>query len=343
MKDGVHTNHGVRAGQTAHTPSAAPTRATPAHHTPTTPTVGAPVHAHHDESLVRKIIHAVEDMLPDWIVAHEAAPPVAHSKGETMALGGAKHLKDQMAAHKEAISDTGVGLYYGDHSGFKKLSPDERQQWVDKHASWFGDTPKMPKESSCIGWAMENVKAAYVAAGKGDRWAEIAATIIADKGDGKAKGTDLAKELKKDGWEAIYFNPDVRHPSDGNSEHPLTASQVAKGKPYYGIKVDHQVVNYRPSAPGDGENRTKQDMGGIETLRKAPFFFGIARGGDHTFVGHDGTVSEFHWDRMPNDKHSIEETPLEAFVWNSGLVMVPPGTWSGDKPKPAHPAAGARH
>lgn len=68
-------------------------------------------------------------------------------------------------------------------------------------------------------------------------------------------------------------------------------------------------------------------MSGIDKLKQVPFFFGLARGGTHTFVGQDGRVNEFHWDAMPNDKNAIEEQPLQTFPWNSGLIMVPPGTW----------------
>lgn len=58
-----------------------------------------------------------------------------------------------------------------------------------------------------------------------------------------------------------------------------------------------------------------------------PFFFGLAKGGVHTFAGRDGKVSEFHRSEMPDSKHAIEETPLENWGWNSGMIMVPPGTW----------------
>jgi len=38
-------------------------------------------------------------------------------------------------------------------------------------------------------------------------------------------------------------------------------------------------------------------------LRQVPFFYGLADGGSHTFVGRDGLVSEAHWKAMPDDKH----------------------------------------
>lgn len=238
--------------------------------------------------------------------------------GNRFAAGGAQSLQMRMDAHNKAIDKTGVGTYYGDHSAWKTMTPADRQQWIKENAI-AGTTPPTPKESSCIAWAMENVGAAYAAAGKSARWAEIQ-RIVSSQG---LKGTDLAKELKKDGWEAVYWNPDAKNPEDGNPEHSFSASQVAKGKPYYGIEVDHKVQNYRPT---EGKN-TQLDMSGVEKLKQVPFFFGLAKGGMHTFVGREGKVNEFHWAEMPNSKNAIEERPLQNFPWNSGVIMVPPGTW----------------
>lgn len=38
-------------------------------------------------------------------------------------------------------------------------------------------------------------------------------------------------------------------------------------------------------------------------------------------------MNEFHWSQMPNGTNAIEETPLKDWGWNSGLIMIPPGTW----------------
>lgn len=239
--------------------------------------------------------------------------------GNKLAAGGAQSIELRTKAHLDAIEKTGVGVYYGDHSAMKTMTPQERKDWAAANAK-PGTTPSTNfKESSCIGWAMDNVGAAYAAAGKTGRWNEILG-IVAAKG---SKGTDLAKELQKDGWQAVYWNPDAKNPNDGNQEHSFSASQVAKGKPYYGINIDAQVTNYRPTEGGP----TKQDLSGIDKLSKVPFFFGLAKGGMHTFVGRNGNVNEFHWNHMPDSKGSIEERPLKEWGWNSGVIMVPPGTW----------------
>lgn len=245
----------------------------------------------------------------------------AESFGQKLAAGGAQSIEMRMKRHNDSIEKTGVGTYFGDHSSWKTMSAADKEQWIKDNAK-PGTTPPSAssiKENSCIGWAMENVGAAYAAAGKSDRWNEIQ-SIVTRNG---SKGTDLAKELKKDGWQAIYWNPDAKNPSDGNPEHSFSATQAARGKGYYGVDVDAQVINYRPT---EGKS-TKQDMSGVEKLREVPFFFGLAKGGMHTFVGRKGEVNEFHWAEMPNSSRAVEQTPLEKFGWNSGLIMVPPGTW----------------
>lgn len=241
--------------------------------------------------------------------------------GAKLAAGGAQSIELRSKQHLDSIAKTGIGKYFGDHSSWKSMSAADKDQWIKDNAK-PGVTPPSAssvKENSCIGWAMENVGAAYAAAGKTERWHEIKSIVVA-KG---SKGMDLAKELKKDGWESVYWNPDAKHPDDSNPEHSFSAAQVAHGKGYYGMAVDAQVTNYRPTN-GQG---TKQDMSGIDKLKEVPFFFGLAKGGVHTFVGRKGEVNEFHWSEMPNSDHAIQQTPLEKWGWNSGVIMVPPGTW----------------
>jgi hypothetical protein len=243
----------------------------------------------------------------------------ANDLGNKFAAGGAQSIELRMKQHSDAIEKTGVGVYYGDHSAMKTMTPDERKEWAAQNAK-PGTTPNTTfKESSCIGWAMENVGAAYAAAGKSERWNEIARTVAANG----SRGTVLAKELQKDGWQAIYWNPDAKNPNDGNTEHSFSATQVARGKGYYGLEITASVQNYRPTDP----TKTTQDLSGIEKLSKVPFFFGLAKGGMHTFVGRSGNVNEFHWNHMPNSNTAIEERPLKDWGWNSGVIMVPPGTW----------------
>jgi hypothetical protein len=248
-------------------------------------------------------------------------PPPVQVKpfGPDLAVAGRASIKELRRRHERALEKDGVGLFYGDHSSFHSMSPEDRRTWLRDNAS--GPVPKGLRESSCIGWAMENLRRAYAAAGRSDRWAEIERDVVKHG----SIGTVLAKDLAKDGWVAVYFNPDVNHPGDFDAEHPTTARIVRERGTYYGIEVQHVVENY---APSDG-SRTKKDLSGDKLLAEVPFFFGLARGGRHTFVGYDGIVSDFHWMTEPNEPGAIKETPLTKFDWLSGLIMVPPDTWPG--------------
>jgi hypothetical protein len=210
-----------------------------------------------------------------------------------------------------------VGRYYGSKSIYAGLDDAAREAWIEEHKT--GKVRRKPSKSSCVGWALNNLRAAYTKVGERERWTKHQAVIAANK----SRGTDIATELLKDGWVAIYFNPDVRKPADGSNEHPLTARIALRSGTYYGIPVTHRVVNYRPS-PGSG---TARSIAGMRKLAKVPYWFGISRGGTHTFMGSRGNVNEFHWRSGPADPNAIEVTPLARFDWLSGLIVVPPGTW----------------
>jgi hypothetical protein len=255
----------------------------------------------------------------------QVRPTPTPSPGQLMAQGGKTYLNGRMQANDAALAATGIGLYYGNNSAFSGMTAREQAEWVERNRT--SPSAQMPRKSSCIDWAMENVGGAYKAAGQGERWKEIQRTVYANGG----KGTVLAAELQKDGWESAYFNPDTKNtPPFGarmDSEHKYTADRVNEGKPYYGIRVDHKVVDYAPAA-GTG---TTANSTGLDQLRQVPFFFGISRGGEHTFVGQNGRLNELHWRGMPNDAKVLEERGLESipqgFTIGSGVVMVPPGTW----------------
>jgi hypothetical protein len=264
---------------------------------------------------------------------------------------GKQSIADKEMDHEKNIQETGLGDYYGDHGAFAKavhsgdkaavaqaVSDMSGGEWqlksmngssvTIKNAS--GDTRVM-KESSCIGFVMDNVKAAYTAAGKGDRFAEIQAHMQASG----MRGTVLCEELKKDGWNAVFYSPrtadDLATHKEKNDPDKLDALRMAQhgGRVWKaggdslstGIKPDAVVTGYRDSTP---DAKTDAQLSQIE---KAPFFVGVANGGIHTFVGHDGNVSEFHWDAGPNDPGSIQETSVRKWEWDTGLYMLPPGNW----------------
>lgn len=237
--------------------------------------------------------------------------------------GGAASIRTRTQAHRDAIDQFGVGLYYGSR-WCMAANPVEMNAYL---RTKLLDNAKLPdvRATDCIEWGLEHVGAAYRSAGKAERWQEIHKEVSST---GK-KATDLARLLQEDGWEGVYFNPDVANPfagpTDNGTEHLATARTAAKKGTYYGLKVHHHVLNYRPTA--DAAQPTSRDMTGLELLKEIPFFFGLARGGKHAFVGSYGEISEVHWDGQPVNRHLMSEVPLEKFDWLSGLLLVPPKSW----------------
>jgi hypothetical protein len=248
----------------------------------------------------------------------ETSPP---SWGETLGRAGWNAIQYKHGAHAQSVAQTGIGHYYGSQSAYAKWSPEQRAEWAAQQPT-TGASPPTPRESDCMQWSMEVLESAYSSAGRRSRWLEIAAEVTRHSG----RGDILAKELRKDGWMSVYWNPDTRQPRDGDAEHSFTAAKAARGEPYYGVPVDGNVVDYAPSHGGAAQ---AENAATLEELKRSPFFFGIARGGRHTFVGGYGNIAELHWEAMPSNPAVIEQKRFEAFDWLSGVILLPPGTWAG--------------
>lgn len=133
------------------------------------------------------------------------------------------------------------------------------------------------------------------------------------------KGTELAAYLVGLGWKGCYWNPDVRHPRDNDSEHPFSYRQAAKTGKYYGVKVKGFAVNYNLQSPTP---RAPNNTGVLSRLNKVKFAFGVARGGRHTFLFSHGWVFEVHWDAIGDGLY--EKRAFQTYGWNSGALLVPP-------------------
>lgn len=226
-------------------------------------------------------------------------------------------------AHEAAIQTYGVGVYYGIKSRFAKLPPKQQAAWLQKKLRGRGTPQEVQAQlqpSTCIEWAMQHMAAAYKYAGKSERWAQIEAHVQAND----LRGTSLAAQLQADGWTAVFYARDLRL-LIGDTPFLRHARKAIDTGRYHGIKIDAFLLDYRPLHPV----RPKQD---IEALKKAGFFFGIAKSGYHTFVGTQGEVSELHWRSGPHHPRAIERKRFNSprFVWREGLLMIPPGQWPAE-------------
>jgi hypothetical protein len=276
----------------------------------------------------------------------------APSGGETgnwkkVAEFGDKSITTNSNAHRSAIDNTGIGLYYGDHSPFREniLRGDRQglQMQLDAMGagnwrmeaiepgsviieSTSGQSARL-QESSCIGWVMQNAKAAYEGAGMGTRFAEIDRRVK----DADLRGTVLCEELQKDGWTAVFYSPRTAQDlSDSGEREKLGALNMAKAGARVwkspvpessGVRCDVVITGYRDITPDHNTDAL------LEKLENAPFFVGVANGGIHTFVGHNGSVCDFHWTAQPDDRNAMTENPIREWKWDTGLYMVPPGYW----------------
>lgn len=158
--------------------------------------------------------------------------------------------------------------------------------------------------------------------------------------------------------ESTYWNPDVTHDYDGNSEHSVSyKNMVLAKKTYYNIPISGTIINYNKkdktsktvwtSAPvitGPPVFGTvpsinvpipvtvqADNLSILETLSKVKFAFGIARGGYHTFLVSYGEIFEVHW-REEGSKLYGKVAFKDFPNFYSGAVIVPPdSTFTSDE------------
>jgi len=241
---------------------------------------------------------------------------------KTLPEAGRASLAGRKALHDELVESTGFGLYYGTE-GFWRPATDAP-----------GLTHPMAG-SNCFAWALEVLGDAFRASNRAATWRAVEQVVRRD-----VRGTTLARELQARGWTVVYWNPDVEHPVDGGlwkNNYRI----AARGGGYYArfggpTRVDDVIVNYQPNPLAD----TPVDTTKYDKLKDVPFYFGVAEGGMHTFVGANGKVSEMHWTADGTDKNAIEEIELRDWYddsgiaeggrrtqWAEGLLVIPPGLW----------------
>ncbi len=287
--------------------------------------------------------------IAEWLFAKagRGAPSTGGTNWKKVAELGDKSITGNCAAHRAAIDNTGMGFYYGDHSLFHRdiLNGDHSllQTQIDAMTAgnWrmtsvepgavtlqnsSGQSARL-QESSCIGWVMQNVKTAYEGAGNEERFAEIGRRVK----EADLRGTVLCEELQKDGWTAVFYSPRTAEDlSEAGDREKLGALDMAKAGARVwkspvpgsnGVRCDSVITGYRGVVP---DSHTEAQL---EKLESVPFFVGVANGGIHTFVGHNGSVCDFHWTAQPDDRNAMTESPVRQWRWDTGLYMVPPGYW----------------
>jgi hypothetical protein len=168
--------------------------------------------------------------------------------------------------------------------------------------------------TDCITFAMHVLAYAFEQTGQKSRAEQVRRH--------SKRGTSLASYLVQScNWKAYYWNPDVHHPFDGNSEHPFSYQQAVKSHNYYGIPLSGFIINYRPSPVAKGKP-TAANYVALTRLKQVKFAYVLARGGFHTFLYSLGDLYEAHWDKVADALY--EATPFDRIPWLSGVLAIPP-------------------
>lgn len=171
------------------------------------------------------------------------------------------------------------------------------------------------KQTDCITFVTEVLEYAYEKLGHKNVAAQVRKYA--------KKGTSLAAFLVSSRvWRAHYFNPDVNHPRDNDSEHSYSYTVAKKHKTYYKIPLAGGIINYNPTPLT--KDPTQPRTIALAHFKFVPFAVGIARGGWHTFLCSYGSVYEVHWKGIGDSLYELSD--FVSYPWLSGAVIVPPRT-----------------
>lgn len=245
-----------------------------------------------------------------------------------------------------------------------------RKRWLLKRG--LPDDTEGRQRTDCITYVKAVLVAAYEHLGQ-----KANATGVKRALAPNGLGTDLADYLVRQlGWKAHYWNPDVNHPRDFDyPKHNYSYWNTLKHGVYYAgnyrtsVPVGGFVVNYDPVADYSNpayEDRARKvkhnyetapERAAYERFKQVKFAFGLAHGGDHTFLYSDAHIFEVHWNALGDDNYKdhvdadgddlYERSPFDtnSFRWYSGLMVVPPDAkFESDQktPPPRQPNTGRR-
>jgi len=167
----------------------------------------------------------------------------------------------------------------------------------------------------------------------------------------KHGGVDLCRYLWcYYNWKAIYWNPDVVHPHDGNQDHVTIYITAATKNVYHYLDIplgvlvvqynptpkSPNVTDYREKLPKEALKKIPNEQEAenrLKILERVKFAFVTAEAGVHSALLLSGKIYEAHWATPPGrpNLYTISDfrswKPTEGKLWCSGLIMIPPGEW----------------
>ncbi len=234
---------------------------------------------------------------------------------------------------------------------------------------WLCETFESPegtkyKTTDCATYVREVLGYAFRQVGN-----PVAATAQARHG-----GYGLIKYLVNSlGWDAVYWNPDVLRPADGNPIHPFSYIIAVKGElktgkahyqysrkniyvPLYNkrgdfIDIKDMVVQYKPNSTGKTFRTAFTVWNNIsvpppsrvklKVFKKVKFGVVCANAGLHNALIIEGKVYEAHWKAGPTDRNDplygtvdFEDWKNGSDPWSSGVLATPAGGWADAQAAP---------
>lgn len=199
------------------------------------------------------------------------------------------------------------------NAALEKMNDERGKRNQQVGSRYAGDKSGMD-QTNCITFVTRVLSCAYEKVRKNE--------VASDIKKLSAKGTDIGKYLvtaRK--WKALYWNPDVHRPSDGDAEHPSSYKAAVAKNEYYGIPLSGFIINYNPTPVPRGKKGTVKEMNAMSRFNTVPFAVGIARGGYHTFLVSYGAIWEVHWSGAADSLYEVSD--FSKYTWKSGVVIMP--------------------
>lgn len=216
-----------------------------------------------------------------------------------------------------------------EHMNYLSTPPRSLKMFGSKYEPSNSKEPPRPTDPSlltdCITFAARAISGGFMAQGDSES-ANRVMKLVND-------GTHLAKYLVSvHDWTAIYCNPDVPHPADGNPEHPSTYRTWKNTSKYYEVDTKYCAINYKPTPydeqlweeQGWRQPETPREDAKMQAMQKIPFGFGLSHGAYHTWLWSYGQVHDVHWRKRGSELFDVR--PFFEFnnYWLSHLVVIPP-------------------
>jgi type VI protein secretion system component Hcp len=199
------------------------------------------------------------------------------------------------------------------------------------------------KKTDCITFILEVMEIGFNKTCFGETWKKC------KKAFASVTGHELAFELLKLNWVALFYTPDSNNFYGKDADILKLIYEMASKEKIYGtnilkpiLPVEDLVINYKPTMydvdkkPIRNPTKfSKQDQEKLEKVMKLPFAFLIAEYGQHTALLIEGSIYGVHWSESPYSDFLYEtdhrkftsERRENSWGWSNGVIITPKMFW----------------